>query len=83
MLSAPIADVMRKARWPATTPEQDPHGYWAKRRLAHILSMGLVEGPAFFCCVALMVSDLWWPLAAIAVPLGTMLAWFPRDGARD
>ena len=78
VLSVPIADVFRKARWPTTTPEQDSQ-YWARCRGAHIVSMGLVEGPALFCCVALMIAKPWWPLAAILLPLGAMLAWFPRD----
>ena len=43
------------------------------------LSLGLLEGPALFCCVALMVSEPWWPLLAMLVPMGGMVAWFPHD----
>jgi len=78
LVSAPLADVMRSARFPTTTPDQDPE-YWRKRSSAHIVSMGIVEGAALLCCVALMVTTSWLPLAALLVPLGAMLAWFPRD----
>ena len=78
LVSVPIADVMRGARWPTTTPEQDPQ-YWRKRGPAHLVSMGQVEGAALFCCVSLMITTSWWPLAALLAPLGAMLAWFPRD----
>jgi hypothetical protein len=77
-LSLPLASVFRAARWPSTTPEQDP-AYWPKRSAAHLVSMGLLEGAALFCCVTLMISKPWWPLFAMLVPLGGMLAWFPRD----
>jgi hypothetical protein len=51
LLSLPIASVFRSARWPTTTPEQDKE-YWVKRKVAHMVSLGLLEGPALFCCVA-------------------------------
>ena len=78
VLSLPIASVFRSARWPATTPELDKD-YWVKRKVAHMVSLGLLEGPALFCCVALMVSEPWWPLLAMLVPMGGMVAWFPHD----
>lgn len=78
VLSVPIADVLRGARWPTSAPEQDPL-YWKRRGAAHLVSMGLVEGGALLCCVSLMITTTWWPLAAILVPLAAMAAWFPRD----
>lgn len=78
VVSVLIGDLMRSARWPTTTPEQDPK-YWRQRSSAQIVSMGIVEGAALFCCISLMITTTWWPLAAILVPLGAMLAWFPRE----
>ncbi len=78
LLSLPLASALRAARWPGTTPDQDKE-YWPRRRAAHVVSMGILEGAAFFCCTALLVGKPWWPLFAMLVPLGGMLAWFPRD----
>jgi hypothetical protein len=78
LLSLPIASAVRAARWPATTPEQDPE-YWSKRRAAHVTSFAMLEVSGFICCGALLVSEPWWPLAAALVPICGMVAWFPRD----
>lgn len=78
VVSLPVARGVRAARWPRTQPGQDPN-YWRERQKAHIGSIGILHGAALFCCIALVVSKPWWPLLAMAVPLATMLAWFPRD----
>jgi hypothetical protein len=78
VLALPLASVLRSARWPATTPDQDPD-YWRKRGAAHIVSIAILEAAAFFCCVALLVSKASWPLVALLVPMGGMVAWFPRE----
>lgn len=50
-------------------------------RRAVILSFGILDGAAFLCGLALLLGTTHWPLAAAAVPLATMVAWFPRADA--
>ena len=73
-----LASIMRSARMPSTTPDQDPK-YWTKYARAHIVSMGLAEGSAFFCCVVLLISTVPWLFLVLLLPVGTMVAWFPRE----
>lgn len=48
-------------------------------RRALMVSFGILEGAA--CGIALLLGTTYWPLAAAAVPLATMVAWFPRADA--
>jgi hypothetical protein len=80
VLSLPVASVLRSARWPGATHGQVPPSYWPRRRAAHIVSIAMLDGAALFCCMALLVSASWLPLLGLLLPLGTMLAWFPREG---
>ena len=56
---------------------QDPAQ--AQRQLtATIVSFALLESVVLLCAVALFATDVLWLLVAGAVPLGAMLASFPR-----
>jgi hypothetical protein len=48
------------------------------RRLALYASYGVMDSSVFCCAVALMAGPNLWPLAAAVVPLGAMVAQFPR-----
>ena len=50
----------------------------AQTRGALITHLGILEGAAFLCAMALLLTPTWWPLMAAVIPLGTMLAAFPR-----
>jgi hypothetical protein len=50
------------------------------RRAALMVSYGVMEMSVMFCGVALMAGPHLWPLAAALVPLGAMIAQFPRGG---
>jgi len=50
-----------------------------KQRAAMIVSFGILEGAAFFCGVAFLLTPTYWPVLAALVPLGTMALWFPRQ----
>ena len=47
---------------------------------ATIVSFAVLESAVLFCAVALFVTHALWLLVAAAVPLGAMLASFPRAG---
>jgi hypothetical protein len=47
-------------------------------RAATIVPLAILESAVFLCAIALLLTPTYWPLGAAAVPLGTMLAWFPR-----
>jgi hypothetical protein len=49
-----------------------------KKRAALILSFAVLEAATFLCGVAFLLSSTYWPLVAAAVPLATMVVWFPR-----
>ena len=52
----------------------------AKVRALAIEPLMILEGAAFLCALAFLLTPTYWPLIAAAIPLGTMLAWFPRAG---
>lgn len=43
----------------------------------HVIRLALLEGPAFFNVIALVVEHHWWSLAIAGVLVGWMLASFP------
>ena len=49
-----------------------------KRRASVIVPLAVLEGAAMLCAVSFMMTPTYWPLLAAAVPLATMLLWFPR-----
>ena len=49
-----------------------------KVRAAVIVPLAILEAAVFLCAIAFLLTPTYWPLIAAAVPLGTMLAWFPR-----
>lgn len=51
-----------------------------KARAALIVPLAILEAAAFLCGIAFLLTPTYWPLIAAAIPLGTMLAWFPRAG---
>ena len=50
----------------------------SRRRSAMLIQYGQMEAAVLFCGVALMVGPYIWPLLAALVPLGVMVAEFPR-----
>ena len=59
--------------------EQDP-AVGQRQLTATIVSFAVLESAVLFCAVALFVTHALWLLVAAAVPLGAMLASFPRSG---
>jgi hypothetical protein len=52
-----------------------------KARAALTVYLGILEAAAFFCGIGFLLSPTWWPLLAGAIPLGAMIAAFPRAGS--
>ena len=75
-IASPMVAGAVRARRNAPAAVQPPPA--EKVRAALILPMAILEGAAFLCGVALLLTPSDWPLVAAAIPLGTMLAWFPR-----
>jgi hypothetical protein len=48
-----------------------------------IVRSALLEGAAFFCCVAYLGSSLWWALATALVLIALMAVIFPTRGRFD
>ena len=63
-----------------TTRGLEPDPAVAQRQLtAMLVSFAFLEFAALLCAVALFVTHVLWLLVAAAVPLGAMLASFPRQ----
>lgn len=75
-LASPMVAGSVRARTSAPTAVQPPPA--EKARAALILPMAILEAAAFLCGIAFLLTPTYWPLIAAAIPLGTMLAWFPR-----
>jgi hypothetical protein len=43
----------------------------------------VLESGAILCAVALMLTDVEWPLLAAAVPVAVMALSFPRSGSHS
>ena len=48
-----------------------------------ILRSAILEGAAFFCCIAYMVTALWWALVAALALIAVMAIFFPTRGRFD
>jgi len=59
--------------------QQDP-AVGQRQLNATIVSFAVLESAVLFCAVAVFVTHALWLLVAAAVPLGAMLASFPRAG---
>jgi hypothetical protein len=75
LLSPMVAGAVRaRTASPAAPPSPQQ---W---RRGVILPLAILEAAATVCAMAFLVAPTYWPLAAAAIPLATMLAWFPRAG---
>ena len=75
-IASPMVAGSMRARMSAPSAEQPPPA--EKARAALIGPLAILEGAAFLCGIAFLLTPTYWPLIAAAIPLGTMLAWFPR-----
>ncbi len=73
-----IAGSVRASMTASNTPGPPPSP--DKARTALIVPLAILEAAAFLCGIALLLTPTYWPLIAAAIPLGTMLLWFPRAG---
>ncbi|HET6326049.1 MAG TPA: hypothetical protein VFG04_15335 [Planctomycetaceae bacterium] len=48
-----------------------------------IIRSALLEGAAFFCCVAYMATHVWWTLGTALALLAVMAVFFPTRGRFD
>lgn len=72
-----IAAMLRQRMLSRTSGEPSPDAI----RRAVIVSFGILDGAALLCGIALLLGTTYWPLAAAAVPLAAMAAWFPGADA--
>jgi len=42
------------------------------------MPLAILEMSALLCAMAFLMTSTYWPLLAALVPMGAMLAWFPR-----
>ena len=75
-LASPMVAGAMRARLDAPTAVQPLSA--DKARAALIVPLAILEAAAFLCGIAFLLTPTYWPLVAAAIPLGTMLAWFPR-----
>jgi hypothetical protein len=48
-----------------------------------IVRAAILEGAVFFCCIAYMVTALWWTLGTALLLLALMIPFFPTRGRFD
>jgi hypothetical protein len=77
-LASPMVAGSVRARMSVPAAVQPPSA--EKARAAVIVPLAILEAAVFLCGIALLFTPTYWPLVAAAIPLGTMLAWFPRAG---
>ena len=75
-IASPMVAAAVRARMSAPTAVQPPPA--EKVRAAVIVPLAILEAAVFLCAIAFLLTPTYWPLIAAAIPLGTMLAWFPR-----
>jgi hypothetical protein len=57
--------------------------FFAAYQTQIIVRSALLEGAAFFCCVAYMATRLWWTLGTALVLLAVMAVFFPTRSRFD
>jgi hypothetical protein len=77
-IASPMLAGSVRAIMSAPTAVQPPPA--EKARAAMIVPLAILEAAAFLCGIAFLLTPTYWPLIAAAIPLGTMLVWFPRAG---
>jgi hypothetical protein len=60
--------------------EGDTAKLLATRQIAMIVSFALLEGPAFFACIAFLLEARTYVFAVVALSLAGMLLQFPTEG---
>lgn len=58
-------------------PQPGPAGPLALYQTRMIIGLAILEGAAFFNCIAYLLEGRWWTLLAVAVLVARMLASFP------
>ncbi len=48
-----------------------------------VVRAAILEGAVFFCCIAYMITSLWWTLGTALLLLAIMIAFFPTRGRFD